>query len=111
MAKKQIGKMSEALKAAQEARKVESARRGKLSPDARFKEDCGNKVDTVLKSLGSIGRFPSRTTDADGKAYYTYTPAMVEKMFAAIRAEVDRAESRYLVKQEGKKRGDTGFNF
>lgn len=111
MAKKQSSKMSPALQAAQEARKQETARRAKLSPDIRFKEDAGKKVDIIFKALGSIGRFPSRRVDGEGDQFYVYTPPMVEKMFSVIRAEVDRAESRYLVKQEGKKHGKTGFSF
>lgn len=113
MAKK--SNLTPALQAAQASRKVESARRAKLTPDNRFKEDAGHRVNVVLKALGSISRFPSRATYTDDKGkeqhFYMYTPAQVEKMFSTIRAEVDRAESRYLVKQEGKKRGEGGFTF
>lgn len=110
MAKKST-KLSPALEKAQESRKVESARRAKLTPDARFKEDAEKKISIAVSAIASLGRIPARRNDAEGKLYFNWTPPMIEKMFGALRTAVDLAESRYLVKQEGKKKRGEGFSF
>lgn len=110
MAKKQ-SKLTPALEKAQASRKIESARRSKLTPDQRFKEDAEKKISIAISAVSSLGRMPSRRTDAEGNLYFNWTPPMIEKMFGALRTSVDLAESRYLVKQEGKKKRGEGFSF
>jgi hypothetical protein len=70
------------------------ARRAQMSINGKadkFRAIAERRVSNVLKTLRHIGNLSNRST-------YDYSPDQINKMFKAIRAELDVAEDRFKPK-------------
>ena len=68
---------------------------------AKFKELAGARVNAAIKSIGAIGKL------ANARAY-VFDKEQVEKIVAALTAEVERVTSFYNNALEGKSVAKTG---
>lgn len=64
--------------------------------DARFTRVATKRVNRALDTIRRLGKMSNMVA-------YRFDPANVEKMFAALRSEVDLAEARYLHNGGGQK--------
>jgi hypothetical protein len=61
----------------------------------KFRALAEKRVSTVIKAVRQIGNLSRKAT-------YASTPAQVEKIFKAIRAEVDEAEAKFGAREPEK---------
>lgn len=65
----------------------------KESKESRFRRVAAARVNKIIKMLQLLGNCSNRST-------YSYTQVEVDKIFTALRSEVDLAEKRFNEAQE-----------
>ena len=59
----------------------------------KFREIAEDRVNSVLKAIRAIGKLTR-------KASYEHTPDQIDKMFAAMRRELDEVEQKFAPADE-----------